>query len=168
MAGRTRWLTTIAVAVVAGLTAVAPAQAVSVRLGPPTLTASTSSAVCSIGQPACSYIFGSIAAPGAVLQAPADGTITAWRLMANAAGVTLFVAHPDGDAWSATQESAPATSLNGTAMTTSLPVTAGDRIGAILRGGNVAAIAAPTAIRLYFNGALGAHAEHAHPDLHRL
>ncbi|UGS34154.1 IPT/TIG domain-containing protein [Capillimicrobium parvum] len=156
MAGRTRWLTTVAAAVVAGITAVAPAQAVTVRLGPPTLAPSTSYAVCPIAQPTCSYVFGSIVAPGGVLQAPADGTITAWRLMGQGPGVTLIVAHADGDAWAAAQESAPATSLDGTAMTTSLPVLAGDRIGATLRNGEVAVIATPTATRLLFAPALGA------------
>ena len=150
--------------------AASPAAAVTVRLGPPALVNSTTGALCPA--PPCSYLPGALAAPTAVLTAPTDGTITAWRVLgSDAAGgtLTLIVARQDGDTWTATRTGPAATSLLGAPMAASVPIEAGERIGVTITGSAVlGTVAAPGIPRLLFEPALGttpASPKQTYPDL---
>ena len=119
------------------------APAATVTMGPPIITASSFDAVSCTG-PSCAWAPGAnIGLPSGAVDAPADGTITAWRLLGTGSGggfvqLNVLRHNPDGSV-TATSTSPHPTAYNGvTANVVSLPIGVGDTLGVTAVASNLA------------------------------
>ena len=121
-----------AILLAALLACASSASAVSVTLGPPTLTGFSSGYTC---LPPCTNLTLSqtvFATPGSRLSAPADGTVTSWGVLGTPNGGTLHlrVLRPvAGGQFTGAGRSAAASNVAGGPNATGLPIRIGDQIG---------------------------------------
>jgi IPT/TIG domain len=116
-----------------GLFAAAPARAVTVTLGPPTLdTSSNSSYVCPSGPCSSTFVQSSSGNPADLLHAPADGVVVAWAVAGAGGTGSIYlrvVRAAGGSQYTGAGKSDAASALDGSAMTTNLPIQFGDLVG---------------------------------------
>src|SRR5919204_4332478 len=121
--------------VVAALFAAAPARAVTVTLGPPTLdTSSNSSYVCPSGPCSSTFVQSSSAD---LLRSPADGVVVAWAVAGAGGTGSIYlrvVRAAGGSQYTGAGKSDAASVLDGSAMATNLPIQVGDLVGVDVLG----------------------------------
>jgi hypothetical protein len=148
------------------LAGAAPASAVTVTIGRPTVTSSSFSLLCMSASP-CTNITVAQTTPGIGgerVTAPADGVITAWRAIGHAGGtamVSLRVLEPAGGnqfKGAGRSTGVSEAGLSGAPNGANLPIGIGDYIGADLFAGNSTA-------QVYYGGEPGTYVVWATPGL---